>query len=196
MMITIEQARTYYHNDAAHDFDHVLRVLANAMQIAAHETADRDILRAAVLLHDIARADQERTGIDHAAEGARRAKAILQHAPPAFTEAVCHAIAAHRFRVDNPPQTLEAKILYDADKLDSMGAVGVARVFAYAGAHGTRLWANHDEGDHTPLQEFEKKLVKLQAQLLTPTARQMAQERHSYMVQFFARMGAEINGQA
>jgi uncharacterized protein len=195
-MITIAEARTYYQNDAAHDFDHVLRVLNNALKIAETETADRDILQTAVLLHDIARADQTRTGVDHALEGARRARTILHDAPPAFVDAVCHAIEAHRFRANNPPLTIEAKILYDADKLDSMGAVGVARVFAYAGSHNSRLWAEDDAGDHTPLQEYRVKLIKLKDKLITASARRIAEERHTYMVQFFERMAMEINGQA
>jgi len=195
-MITIAEARTCYQNDAAHDFDHVLRVLNNALKIAETEKADRDILQTAVLLHDIARADQARTGVDHALEGARRARAILHDAPPQLVQAVCHAIETHRFRANNPPRTIEAKILYDADKLDSIGAVGVARVFAYAGSHNSRLWAEDEAGDHTPLQEYRVKLVKLRDKLLTPSARRLAEERHTYMVQFFERMAMEINGQA
>jgi uncharacterized protein len=195
-MITIAEARTYYQNDAAHDFDHVLRVLNNALKIAETEKADRDILQTAVLLHDIARADQTRTGVDHALEGARRARTILHDAPLQFVDVVCHAIEAHRFRVDNPPLTIEAKILYDADKLDSMGAVGVARVFAYAGSHNSRLWAEDEAGDHTPLQEYRVKLIKLKDKLITASARRIAEERHTYMVQFFERMAMEINGQA
>ena len=195
-MLAPEDARPYYQNDAAHDFDHVLRVLNNALKIAETEEADRDILQTAVLLHDIARADQEQTGVDHAHEGAKRARKILTDAPSTFVDAVCHAIETHRFRADNPPLTLEAKILYDADKLDSMGAVGVARVFAYAGSHNTRLWADDIDGDHTPLQEYRVKLVRLKDKLITASARRIATERHAYMVQFFERMAAEVNGAA
>ena len=76
-MTTVEQARSIYHNDSAHDFDHVLPVLANAGHIGRIEGANLDILRTATLLHDIARADQNQTGQNHAAEGARRARIIL-----------------------------------------------------------------------------------------------------------------------
>lgn len=195
-MLTIDQARTYYQNDSTHDFDHVLRVLANALKIAETESANLEILQTATLLHDIARGDQEITGQDHAKTGATWARDILKDAPDDFVEAVCHAIEAHRFRVDNPPQTIEAKILYDADKLDSIGAVGVARVFAYAGGHNGRLWAEDAEGEHTPLQEYHRKLVKLKDKLITNSAKRMAEERHAYMVAFFERMMAEVNGQA
>ncbi len=196
-MLTIEQAAQLYQNDSAHDFDHVLRVLANAQHIGTAENANMDILRTAVLLHDIARADQYRTGKDHAAEGARRAREMLQDAgqPEEFVEAVCHAIAAHRFRVNNPPQTLEAKILYDADKLDSIGAVGIARAFAFGGFKNRPLWREDDSGEHSTLQEFRMKLVKVKDTLFTQTARQMAQKRHNYMVGFFEQMAAEVEGQ-
>ncbi len=196
-MLSIEQARTYYANDSAHDFDHVLRVLATAEHIGQIEGADMEILRTATLLHDIARADQNRTGLDHAAEGARRAEEILTQAgyPAPFVTAVCHAIAAHRFRVDHPPQTLEAKILYDADKLDSIGAIGVARAFAYGGHLNRPLWAEDDSGQHTALQEFSFKLSKIKDRLFTGAARRMAQARHRYMVQFFEHMAQEIRGE-
>lgn len=196
-MLTIEQARAFYANDSAHDFDHVLRVLANAEYIGRIEGADMEILRTATLLHDIARADQNHTGLDHAAEGARRAEEILSQAgyTPPFVAAVCHAIAAHRFRIDNPPQTPEAKILYDADKLDSIGAIGVARAFAYGGHINRPLWAEDDSGEHTALQEFRFKLSKIKDGLFTATARRMAQARHHYMVQFFEQMAQEIQGE-
>ncbi len=196
MAISIERARQFYENDSAHDFDHVLRVLANAERIAASESGvDMAVLRTAVLLHDIARAEQQRTGKDHAAEGARRAREILANEPPAFVQAVSDAIASHRFRVEKPPQSIEAKILYDADKLDSIGAVGVARAFAYSGYRGERLWAEDGNGAHTAFQEFKRKLVKLKDKLLTPSARKIAEQRHQFMVAFFEQMAAEVRGE-
>lgn len=194
-MISIETARAYYHNDSAHDFDHVLRVLANARKIAQTEPANLEILQTAVLLHDIARADQHRTGLDHAVEGARLAGEILRPIAPAdFTAAVCHAIETHRFRANNLPQTIEAKILYDADKLDAIGAIGVARVFAFGGSHNRRLWAEDNEGVHTAKQEFEVKLVKLKDAMLTAGGQRLAQQRHTFMVQYFRQLAAEIEG--
>lgn len=193
-MLSIEEARAYYHNDSAHDFDHVLRVLANALKIAQTEPANLEILQTAVLLHDIARADQHHAGLDHAVEGARQAREILRAAPADFTAAVCHAIETHRFRADNLPQTIEAKILYDADKLDAIGAIGVARVFAFGGSHNRRLWAEDHEGVHTAKQEFEVKLVKLKDAMLTATGQRLAQQRHTFMVQYFRQLTAEIEG--
>ncbi len=195
-VVSIAQARQFYENDTAHDFDHILRVLSNARLIAQSEPdVNLDVLETAVLLHDIARADQARTGKDHAAEGARRALEILADAPPEFARAVSDAIATHRFRVEKPPQSIEAKILYDADKLDSIGAVGVARAFAFSGHNNGRLWAENDEGVHTAFQEYQKKLVRLKDKLLTDAAKKIARQRHQFMVTFFEQMAAEVRGE-
>jgi uncharacterized protein len=198
MTFTIEQAGALYAaaGDSTHDFDHVLRVYHLAEHIGQAEGADMAVLRAAVLLHDIARADQDAGRVaEHAAEGARRARHMLAGQPPEFVEAVAHAIEAHRFRVDHPPRTLEAQILYDADKLDAIGAVGIARAFAYGAHQGRRLWADRDDGEHTALKEFDVKLSKVKDTLFTRTARAIAGERHAFMVEFFERMAAEVAGE-
>ncbi len=222
-MITIAAARRYYEGaDAVHDFDHVLRVLALAERIGRAEGADLEVVRAAALLHDVEREQAEAAGLDHAAHAAGRAREILAgHRPgragaglsPAKVEAVAHAIAAHRFRtglgrgaVTAP--LLEAQVLFDADKLDAIGAVGVARAFAYGGAHGQRLWApveavdvtrwleeGDDPAEHTPVHEFVVKLSRLKERLFTPTGKAIAEERHAYMVAFFERLAAEVRGE-
>jgi len=208
-MVTITEARRYYAGaDAVHDFDHVLRVLALAERIGQVEGADLEIVRAAALLHDAEREQAEATGLDHAAHAAGRAREILAGQPAEKVEAVAHAIAAHRFRTRPEPATLEAQVLFDADKLDAIGAVGVARAFAYGGAHGQRLWAPIEtvdvdrwtaEGDdptkHTPVHEFVVKLSRLKERLFTPTGRAIAEERHAYMVAFFKRFDAEVRGE-
>jgi len=208
-VISITEARRYYEGaDAVHDFDHVLRVLALAERIGRAEGADLEIVRAAALLHDAEREQAEADGLDHAAHAAGRAWEILAGRPPAKVEAVAHAIAAHRFRTGPEPTTLEAQVLFDADKLDAIGAVGVARAFAYGGAHGQRLWAPveavevdrwMEEGDdpstHTPVHEFVVKLSRLKERLFTPTGKAIAEERHAYMVAFFKRFDAEVKGE-
>jgi len=201
-MIEIEEARQYYTDaDAAHDFDHVLRVLALAERIGQAEGANMEIVRAAVLLHDVARAEEERTGICHAKRGAERARQILAGHPADKVEAVAQAIASHRFRDEVTPQTLEAKVLYDADKLDAIGAIGIARAYALAGKRSQRLWASlsapvsgSENPDQTPLHEFAFKLSRLKEALFTTTARQIAEDRHQYMIDFFARLEAEVHG--
>ena len=207
-MITIDQARAYYHGaESAHDFDHVLRVLACAEHLARAEGATLSIVRAAALLHDIARADEDTTGGDHALMAAERAEAILLERGVAAGDArtVAHAIAAHRFRSSTPPQTIEAKVLFDADKLDSIGAVGVARAYQVSGALNQRLWSevlpdamatrNQRNSDHSAYAEFVVKLSKVRERLYTDTARKIAEERHAFMTDFFARLELEIKGE-
>ena len=207
-MITIEEARGYYGTaDSVHDFDHVLRVHALAEHIAETEGADPDIVSAAALLHDVGRNQAEDIGRDHAIFAAERAREILSGAPAQRREAVIHAIATHRFRSGPEPDTLEAKVVFDADKLDAIGAIGIARAFAYGGAHGQRLWAPLDEidlerhlevgdtaGDHTPVHEFVVKLARVKDRLFTATGRSIAEGRHAYMVAFFERLESEVRG--
>lgn len=196
--LTIDQARALYEagGDSTHDFDHVLRVYHLAERIGQAEGADLAVLRVATLLHDIARPDQDAGRVtDHALEGARRAREILTGRPSEFIEAVIHVIEAHRFRVNRPPRSLEAKVLYDADKLDAIGAVGVARAFAYGAHRGQRLWAAPDADEHTANTEFVIKLSKIKDRLLTETGRAIAEERHAFMVEFFERMAAEVAGE-
>ncbi len=211
-MITIDEARAHYPSeDTAHSFAHVLRVLKLAERIGRAEGADMEVLRAAVLLHDIARVAEDAGGPCHAEAGAEQAGQILSGHPPAKVEAVAHAIRAHRFRATSVPQTLEAKILYDADKLDAIGAIGIARAYAIAGHHGQRLWSKVPDGfaersieearrdvtdsEHTPVHEYRFKLSKLRDALFTTTARAIAAERHDYMARFFERLELEVDGE-
>ena len=204
-MITIEEAsRLYQESDTAHGFDHVLRVLTLAERIGQAEGANLEIVRAAALLHDVARADEESDGACHAWTGAQRAREILQGHPPEKVEAVAQAIATHRFREKSTPQTLEAQVLYDADKLDAIGAIGVARAYAISGQKGRRLWGSvladyqgeiQDTPEHTAVHEFVFKLSRLKETLFTPTAKAIAEERHRYMVEFFARLEREVKGE-
>jgi uncharacterized protein len=212
-MIGIAEAQALYSGkDAAHNFDHVLRVLKLAERIGSIEGADMQVLRAAVLLHDIARADEDAGGACHAEVGAERARLILAGQPAEQVEAVAQAILAHRFRGAHRPRTVEAMVLHDADKLDAIGAIGVARAYAIAGRCAQRLWAKvppgyHQRGladargdvaseDHTPVHEFRYKLSRLHAMMLTETARQMALSRHQFMVEFFERLQLEVEGEA
>lgn len=210
MEITVEKARELYGEaDSVHDFDHILRVLRLAERIGQAEGAELSVVRTAALLHDWGRAEAVARNLDHAAVAAARAEAYLRGEDPAWVAAVVHAIAAHRFRTDPPPASLEARVLFDADKLDAIGAIGIARAFAYGGAHNQRLWAPLDsidlarweaEGDdpllHTPVHEFVVKLSRLKERLYTPTGRAIAEERHRYMEAFYRRLDAEVEGEA
>ena len=205
-MIDVEKARCYYEGaDAIHDFDHVLRVLALAEHLAQKENADLEIVRTATLLHDVARGHGDRLVSDHAHAGAEFARELLAEHPPEKVEAVAHAVAAHRFRTGPSPQTLEAQVLHDADKLDAIGAIGVARAFAFGGYEGQRLWADvppdYQESqatrhEHTPVHEYQIKLSKIKDRLVTQSARKLAEERHTFMVTFFEQLDQEVRGLA
>lgn len=209
-MISIEEARTFYADaDSAHDFDHILRVLAMAERLARAEGADVEVVRTAALLHDIARADEDHGGahIDHADISAEQARALLMEkgAGEEFAERVAVAIRAHRFRGTRLPETLEAQVLFDSDKLDSIGAIGVARAYAVAGSLNQKLYtapgggegATRDQhnSEHSPAAEYRVKLSKLQERFHTPAARAIAKARHEFMVEFFERLEREIQGE-
>ncbi|MBN1658211.1 MAG: HD domain-containing protein, partial [Anaerolineae bacterium] len=188
--------------EAVHDFDHVLRVLALAERLARAEGADLEVVRTAALLHDAARGQ---SGTEHAAAGAELARRLLVDQPPDRVAAVAHAIAAHRFRGGPEPETVEARVLHDADKLDAIGAVGIGRAFHYGGQHGQRLWAevpdDYEEtpasrAEHTPAHEYVFKLARIKDRLLTESARQLAVERHAFMVLFFEQLEREVRGLA
>jgi uncharacterized protein len=209
--LTIEEARALYGEaDSVHDFGHILRVLTLSQRIATAEGADLGIVRAAALLHDWGRAEAQASGRNHAVVAAERAGAFLaaRGASEEEVRAIVHAILAHRFRAAPGPQTLEAKVLFDADKLDAIGAIGIARAFAYGGAHNQRLWAPYEkvdlarwqeEGDdpkaHTPVHEFVVKLSRIREQLYTNEGRHIADARHLYMETFYRRLDAEVRGE-
>lgn len=202
---------------AAHDIDHVLRVYNMCMLLAAEEPeVDHEVLIPAALLHDIARRleDEDTSGvIDHAVLGAEMAGRILNdyHYEPKIISRIEDCIKAHRFRSGFTPETVEAKILFDADKLDVVGAVGIARSFMLAGKHGEKMYNDisldkylienvgpngriKDVSRHTANLEFELKLKRIPERLFTETAKKIAQGRIEYMRDFFRIMESEIHG--
>jgi uncharacterized protein len=191
----------------SHDWEHTLRVVHLCRHIGPREGADMTILLSAAFLHDIGRShqDQARGGLCHAAKGEELAAPFVAKLP--FSEMqkrnILHSIAAHRFRGRNIPETLEAKVLFDADKLDAIGAVGVARAYLFAGEVGACLH-NPDVSveetqaysrDDTGYREFRVKLSKIKGRMLTDTGRRMAEDRHRFMEQFFIRFIQEFNGE-
>lgn len=193
----VERAKAYFAGqDPAHDWYHNLRVMALCERIGREEGADMTVLRLAALLHDIGRAEERRTGECHAEISARECEPLLreENYDDQLIAAVKKAILTHRFRKNNPPTTLEEKILFDADKIDSIGAIGVVRAFAYSGYIGQPIQSD-DPAQHTPAREYEKKLIFLKDRMITPTARLIAEERHRFMVTFFGRWEAELRGE-
>jgi uncharacterized protein len=212
-MVSIEQAQSWYGQaDPVHDFAHVLRVYRMAERLAQAEGADLEIVRAAALLHDAQGSapggDAAERGNHHKAS-AEFARDILEDDgwPEDRIAAVMHCIRAHRFRDrSEPPRTLEARILFDADKLDVLGAIGVARTIMYAVLDGKpvyaepsahfRLTGEVEQGElHSSYHEFLFKLVKIKDLLYTPTARKLAEARHAYLVDFYKELLAEWNGE-
>ena len=162
----------------SHGLDHVERVTALCERIGREEHADMAVLIPAALLHDIARPRESACGIPHEEEGARMAEEYLLAIgyDAGAIPAIAGAIRTHRYTSGRRPATREAEILSDADKLDALGAVGIARTFMRAGEHGTTM---QDGIDH-----FHEKLLKLPDLMYTKTARQIAAERHAFLVRF------------
>lgn len=189
-----------------HDFDHTLRVLANARMLAAQlPEADRAVVELAALLHDIARPEEmaSQGHVCHAALGAKIAREMLLQlgASEDTAAAVAEAVRSHRYRDEVEPQSLEAKIVFDADKLDSLGAVGLGRAFLFAGHVGARLHNTADEALHAPAysredtayREYLVKLRHLPAAMLTLPGRAEGTRRLRFMRRFFERLEAEIH---
>ncbi len=204
----VEEAKRWYEaNGTSHRWDHVKRVLALAEHLAEAEGANLEVVRVAALFHDIGRAEERRTkgAVCHAEYGAKLVREILARygLPQDFIEAVAHAIERHRFRSHKRPETLEAKVLFDADKLDALGAVGIARAFLFAGEVGARL--HNPEVDlsktepygpeDTAWREFKLKLSKIKDQMLTKEGRRLAEDRYRFMEEFFERLHREVAGE-
>lgn len=192
----VAAAQSHFHGqDPAHDWQHNLRVLGMCERIGREEGADMAVLRLSALLHDIGRAEERRTGECHAEISARLSAEMLraEGVDEGQIVRIRHAILAHRFRKDCPPESLEAKILYDADKLDSIGAIGVARAFAFSGVIGQPLHSE-DPDQHTPFQEYQRKLIRIKDRLFTSTAKRIAAERHRFMAHFFEQWREELRG--
>lgn len=190
----------------SHDWAHTLRVDRLCRQIGPREGADALVLALAACLHDIGRSQQDRSrgAVCHARQGAEMAATILaKHRLAADIKAnVLHCIRSHRYRSGESPQTIEAKVLFDADKLDAIGAVGVARAYLFAGEVGAMLHNPNNaiddtvpySRDDTGYREFRLKLRHIKDRMLTTEGQRLAAARHGVMVEFFKKFIAEIEG--
>lgn len=192
--------------DSAHDKEHIYRVLHGALQIAQDEMGvDYDVLIAACLLHDIGRKEQfKNPKLCHAEVGSEKAYRFLteQGFSQDFAEKVRHCILTHRFRKSRQPQTLEAKILFDADKLDVTGAIGIARSLMYKGTVEEPLYRllpdgriSDGERDSEPsfFREYKFKLEKLYDRFYTAKGREMAEKRRLAAVSFYENLFREVS---
>lgn len=193
-------------SDSAHDMQHVYRVLNNAIEIAkGEENVNMDVLMAAAILHDVGRADErEDPTADHAITGGDRAYRVLtmdigyDHA---FAEHVRQCIRTHRFRRNDPPATIEARILFDADKLDVCGAIGIARTLMYSGAHDRPIYTTfpdgairdgHGDTEDSFFREYRFKLEGMYDRFLTKRGAELARERQRAAVDFYNALLREV----
>jgi uncharacterized protein len=191
----------------SHDWEHTLRVFHLCRRIGDVEKADMDVLLVAACLHDIGRCYQDATNgkICHAEKGAELAEPLIR--PLLLSERrkqnILHCIRSHRFRGNNAPKTIEAQVLFDADKLDAIGAVGVGRAFLFAGEVGARLHNSHANIDDTRpysredtgYREYRVKLSKIKDRILTAEGKRLAADRDAFMVSFFDRFLSEYEGE-
>lgn len=192
--------------DSAHDKEHIYRVLYNALEIAKTENnVNYDILIAACLLHDVGRKEQfENPALCHAIVGSEKAyQFLLAHGfEMSYAEQVKQCIKTHRYRKNNLPQSIEAKILFDADKLDVAGAIGIARTLLYKGSISEPLYSvlpngsvSTGENDITPsfFQEYKYKLENLYSNFYTEKASTIAKERQYTAREFYNSLYQEVN---
>ena len=191
--------------DPAHDVGHLRRVLRSAKKIAASECVDPAAVVAAALLHDcvnVPKSDPQRSKAS--LMSADRAVEILSSMgfPAGTLPIVHHAIRAHSYSAKVQPQTIVAKIVQDADRIDALGAIGIARCFSTSGSMGRTLFHPEDpDGLARPLDDttygldhFKTKLLSVHETMQTDMGKHLARERTRYMEIFFEKISVEVLG--
>ncbi len=187
-------------DSSGHDESHAWRVFSLGTRIAREEGGDPQVVGAAALTHDIHRTVGGPTEPVDPGDTVEEVATVLDRAgfPDEKVDPVCHCVAVHdeyEYRgIDRPAETLEAKILRDADNLDAMGAVGIARTFMFSGTAGHDLWLPANE-DYSALDHFDEKLLNLREEMHTESAREMAAERHAFLEDFVERFQQEWYGE-
>ena len=190
----LNEIRRYMHSfakDSAHDVSHVYRVLNHALKLAENYDVNMDILVAACLLHDIGRPAQfANPSLCHAKVGSEMAYQFLKEL--GWSEEDCahikHCIIAHRFTQSAQPETVEAKILFDADKLDVIGALGIARTLQYEGKMNASLIEFFNE--------YDRKLIKLYDVFYTKEAKQIATGGKDLLESFYCALQSQLDTSA
>ena len=203
-----EYAREIFRGDSSgHGLDHTLRVYRTALRLAEQEGADRELVGLIALLHDaddVKLFPETNPGLEHAVTFLR-----AQGVTDERIETICTAIRQISFagRDSVVPDTPEGKCVQDADRLDAIGAVGIARAFAYGGAHHRSMYdpavppkpgmsgEEYRRSDSTTINHFYEKLLKLESMMNTPTARRLAAERTAYMRGFLEEFFLEWEGE-
>ncbi|GAC1392220.1 MAG: HD domain-containing protein [Ktedonobacteraceae bacterium] len=200
-------------SDAAHDYDHIVRVMALADTVQEREGGDLPTIWAAVALHDIGQEREHQHGGDHALIGAEMAADLLMNTqfPQYAIPAVQEAIREHRMTGGVIPHTLEGRILYDADKIDCLGAIGISRLYCITGRYKQKIYSAlpsdipepvdpfavrklRRHPDYSPSIEFQLLFGNLPERMTTVTGHVLAQERYDYMADFFSRLRREVEG--
>lgn len=202
--------RAHAADSSGHDWWHIWRVWRTARTLAEQEGADREVVDLAALLHDVA--DWKFHGGDDTA-GPRQARAWLESlaTPSDVIEHVAEIVAAVSFKgagVDTPMATLEGRCVQDADRLDAIGAIGIARAFAYGGSRGRLMYdpdqppelhadfAAYKKNSGPTINHFHEKLLLLKDRMQTEAGRREAAQRHEFMEQFLERFHQEWNGES
>ena len=199
--------------DASHDFDHIVRVMALADTIRAHEGGEATIIWAAVAFHDLGQERERQHGGDHALISADMAGNALAGTlfPQTAIPAVQQAIRQHRMTGGRIPETLEGRVLYDADKIDCLGAIGIGRLYTITGRYNQKIYTPlptdiiepvdpltlrtlRRRPDYSPSIEFQLLFGDLPQHMTTRTGQVLAQERFDYMKDFFHRLKLEVEG--
>jgi uncharacterized protein len=187
-------ARDIFAGDASgHDFDHTLRVFHMATRLAQEEGADLQTVQLAALLHDV----DDRKLSPETYEGKLRAVAFLQEngVGKEQIEMITDIISRISFSAHMaPPESIEGKCVQDADRLDAMGAIGIARTFAFGGSRGRRLHDPERIDANASIQHFYDKLLLLKEGMHTATGRRLAGERDTYMRRFLEQFYCEWDG--
>jgi uncharacterized protein len=193
--------------DSAHDISHFRRVWMTARKIMIHHQADPLVVLTACYFHDIVSLPKNHPERSQSSRlAARKTRDILhrdfQDFPPDRFAAVEHAIEAHSFSAGIAPQSIEAKIVQDADRLEALGAIGLARVFAVSGGLGVALFDAEDpfadarslDDRAFALDHFQTKLLRLPDTMQTDVGRELAQHNADFLVHFMAKLSAELQG--
>ena len=188
-------SRKIFEGDSGgHDFDHTMRVYRMAVHLAQQEGADTEIVALSALLHDV----DDRKLSPETCENMGNARNFLHshEVDPEKIEKILRIISQVSFSGGKIPDSLEGKCVQDADRLDAMGAVGIARTFAYGGSKGRRIHDPAGEDKTTSVQHFYDKLLRLEGLMNTETGRKLAKDRHVYMEEFLRRFYAEWHGES
>lgn len=197
------EVKSKINSEPAHDFNHIKRVYNNAKKIAIKEKANTKLVLAAVLLHDIVNFPKSDKRNKYAStKSAKLAEKILKKYPLSKSEIkiICEAIKDHSFSKNTKPQTLEGKILQDADRLDALGAIGIARVFSVSGSESRAFYNDSDpfcklrkpDDAKWALDHFYRKLLKLEKLMNTRTGKIEAKRRTKTLKKFLSEFKKEI----